>query len=116
MIRKGRLWYADWFTPQGKRQRKGFKTSRAAIRYQNKMRTSTAEIKKARALRAFRLLRKHGLTRRAPVTTRRPQLKNTRGRLARARSKTSARTVEMFSSLDGARTTRHRRPTSGERS
>lgn len=92
MIRKGRLWYADWFTPQGQRKRKGFATARAAKRFQAKMRGDTAQIKKARALRASRLLRKHGLTRRAAVTTRRPRRKNTRAPRAAAQSATSART------------------------
>jgi len=47
-LHKSGKWFADWFTPQGQRLRKAFKTPKAATKYQEKMRRDTAA-KKAQA-------------------------------------------------------------------
>lgn len=49
MQKIGRLWFADWRDDRGQRLRKGFRTQRAALSYQHKMKRETVTTKKAHA-------------------------------------------------------------------
>jgi hypothetical protein len=70
MLKKGKLWYADWEISRGVRKRKGCKTKRAALRLAARMRREVQETKKAQASRSSRRSPRHGQTLRVRVSTR----------------------------------------------
>ena len=52
MLKRYGLWLADWYDENGQRKRKGFKTQRSAIAFQNRMKEKSGSAKKIRASRA----------------------------------------------------------------
>jgi hypothetical protein len=81
-----RKWFADWRDKAGRRLRKGFKTKRAAQRYQEKMRAEVGARKKIRASRTSPNSRRRGQRHKARATTQQSPRANTRKKLATAAS------------------------------
>jgi len=69
MLKKGKLWLADWRDIHGTRHRKGFASKKEAERYQATMQGEAGALKKAHASGGSARSARHGRNRRARRAT-----------------------------------------------